>query len=95
MINNLYTSTLLPQTADPVEIQKAILDLLKKINELSSVTSTILIDAAVKSDTYSKEQIQTIINGLIAKINEMKDGSANTVNSKNMTKPAIDNSGLF
>jgi hypothetical protein len=31
-----YSSTLLPQTNEPAEIQKAILDLLKKINEIGS-----------------------------------------------------------
>lgn len=30
-----YSSTLLPQSADPLEIQKAVLDLLKKINEIA------------------------------------------------------------
>jgi hypothetical protein len=36
-----YTSTLLPQTNEPLEIQKACLDLLKKINELSTTVDTL------------------------------------------------------
>ena len=40
----IYSSALLPQTNDPQEIQKSILDLLQKINQMSST-----LDAAIKT----------------------------------------------
>lgn len=55
-----YTSTLLPQDNTPQENQKAVLDLLKKTNQVH--------DDAVSGINAAKAELQKQINGITAKL---------------------------
>lgn len=46
-----YSSTMLAQTSDPLEIQKALLDLLKKINEVAEEASGVAASGGIPTGT--------------------------------------------
>jgi hypothetical protein len=56
-----YGSTLLPQTNDPPEIQKAILDLLQKINQVSTVADN---NARITANSASLDDVTYFSNSI-------------------------------
>jgi len=76
-----YPSTLLAQTAIPQEIQKADLDLLKKINEVDALTEANTTKIAEDYITLDKK-IDTVYTTLTAAINSQEIQSGSNANGR-------------